>query len=249
MPHEQHLIMGEEASPEEIVFAAQRAGCHSIAYTYTEPTVFFEYSYDTARLAHNRGLTNIYITDGYMTEEMLEMFCPYLDAANVDLKAFRDETYRRFVGARLQPVLDTLKRMKRLGIWLEVTTLVILGVNDDPEELRDAADFVAKELGPDTPWHISRFFPAYKMQDVPLTPMDTLRRAYEIGLAAGLHYVYVGNIPGEGEDTICHRCGQLLIRRFGFSVIENYVCDSCCPHCGAPVAGIGMSQELSCRRC
>lgn len=249
MPREQHLIMGEEASPGEIVFAAQRAGCHSIAYTYTEPTVFFEYSYDIARLAHQIGLANIYITAGYMTEEMLDKFHPYLDAANVDLKAFRDETYRRFVGARLQPVLDTLKTMKRLGIWLEVTTLVIPGVNDDPEELRDAADFVAKELGPATPWHISRFFPAYKMQDVPLTPMDTLRRAYEIGLAAGLHYVYVGNIPGEGEDTVCHRCGQLLIRRFGFSVIENCISNGRCPHCGAPVAGIGMSQELSHQRC
>jgi len=245
MPREQHLIMGEEASPKEIVFAAQRLGCHSIAYTYTEPTVFFEYSYDIARLAHDVGLADVYITDGYMTEEMLEMFCPYLDAANVDLKAFRDETYRRLVGARLQPVLDTLKTMKRLGIWLEVTTLVIPGVNDDPEELRDVADFVVKELGPNTPWHISRFFPAYKMQDVPLTPLETLRQAREIGLEAGLHYVYVGNIPGEGEDTICYHCGQLLIRRFGFSGIENYVRDGSCPRCGMPVAGVGMSQELS----
>jgi pyruvate formate lyase activating enzyme len=249
MPREQHLIMGEEASPEEIVSAAQRFGCRSIAYTYTEPTVFFEYSYDIARLAHEVGLANIYISDGYMTEEMLEMFRPYLDAANVDLKAFRDETYRRFVGARLQPVLDTLKTMKRLGIWLEVTTLVIPGINDDAEELQDAADFIAKELGPDTPWHISRFFPAYKMQDVPPTPLETLRGAYEIGMEAGLRYVYVGNVPGDGEDTSCHRCGRLLIRRSGFSVIANNVRGGRCPYCGMPVAGVGMSQELSHRQC
>ena len=161
MPREQHLVMGERASPEQIVSVARKAGSHSIAYTYTEPTIFFEYAYNTACLAHEAGLANVYVTNGYMTEEMLEIFHPCLDAANVDLKAFRDETYRRYVGARLQPVLDAMKVMKRLGIWLEVTTLVIPGINDDPAELRDAARFVAQELGVETPWHISRFFPAY----------------------------------------------------------------------------------------
>ena len=161
MPREQHLVMGERASPEQIVSVARKAGSHSIAYTYTEPTIFFEYAYNTACLAHEAGLANVYVTNGYMTEEMLEIFHPCLDAANVDLKAFRDETYRRYVGARLQPVLDAMKVMKRLGIWLEVTTLVIPGINDDPAELRDAARFVAHELGVETPWHISRFFPAY----------------------------------------------------------------------------------------
>lgn len=240
MPRERHLIMGQEASPEQIVAAAKHAGCRSIAYTYTEPTVFFEYAYDTACLAHEAGLANIYVTNGYMAEEMLETFDPYLDAANVDLKAFRDETYRKYVGAHLQPVLDAMKAMKRLGIWLEVTTLVIPGINDDDGELKDAADFVATELGPDTPWHISRFFPAYKMTDVPPTPIETLQRAREIGLEAGLCYVYVGNVPDE-ENTTCHKCGRLLIRRVGFHVVENHVSDGRCPYCGAPVAGVGMA--------
>lgn len=242
MPREQHLISGRESSPEQIVAAAQRAGCRSIAYTYTEPTIFFEYAYDTARLAHDAGLANLYVTNGYMTAEMLETFHPYLDAANVDLKAFRDDTYRRYVGARLQPVLDNLKHLKALGIWLEVTTLVIPGINDDSEELRDVTDFVAEELGVDTPWHISRFFPAYKMTDVQPTPTATLHKAREIGLQAGLRYVYVGNVPDE-ERTFCHHCGRLLIRRARYRILENHVQpDGTCPACGTPVAGVGMAN-------
>ena len=240
MVHDRHFIMGEEASLEQVVAAAQKADCRSIAYTYTEPTIFFEYAYDTARLAHEAGLANLYITNGYMTEEMLETFQPYLDAANVDLKAFRDKTYRKYVGARLQPVLDTMKLMKRLGIWLEVTTLVIPGINDDEGELKDVVDFVANELGVDTPWHISRFFPAYKMTDVSPTPVETLNRAREIGLEAGLRYVYVGNVPGEA-NTVCHKCGQILIRRLGYRILENRVQpNGRCPNCGMPVAGVGM---------
>ena len=268
MVRERHLtfpMLGEKASPEQIVTAAQRAGCRSIAYTYTEPTVFFEYAYDTARLAHEAGLANVYVTDGYMTGEMLETFNPphpprsggehtsprpprsggehdpYLDAANVDLKAFRDETYRKYVGARLQPVLDSLKVMKRLSVWVEVTTLVVPGINDDPAELRDAAQFVAQELGVETPWHISRFYPAYEMTDVPPTPVTTLQMARETGLEAGLRYVYVGNVPGEA-NTFCHACGCLLIRRSGYWILENHVQpDGSCPDCGTPVAGVGMA--------
>jgi pyruvate formate lyase activating enzyme len=240
MPRDRHLILGREASSEQIVANAQRTGCRSLAYTYTEPTIFFEYAYDTARLAHAVGLANIFVTNGYMTPEMLDTFQPYLDAANVDLKAFRDETYRRYVGVRLQPVLDSLKRMKELGIWLEVTTLVIPGINDDPAELRDTAQFVCSELGPETPWHLSRFFPAYKMTDVPPTPTATLQRAQEIGLEAGLHYVYLGNVPTK-EDTLCHYCGQLLIRRAGYKILENHVqSNGHCPACGRPMEGIGM---------
>ena len=240
MPREQHLIAGRALTPEQIVAEAVRTGSRSVAYTYTEPTIFFEYAYDTARLAHAAGLANIYVTNGYMTRQMLETFHPYLDAANVDLKAFREKTYHRYVGAGLRPILDNMKTMKRLGIWLEVTTLVIPGINDDPAELRDAARFVAQELGVDTPWHISRFFPAYKMTDRPPTPVETLQRAREIGLAEGLRYVYVGNVAGE-SDTLCHHCGELLIRRRDYWIVQNRVRDGKCPACGTPVAGVGMN--------
>jgi len=249
MVRERHLVMGQEARPEEIVAAAREAGCRSIAYTYTEPTVFFEYTYDIARLAHESGdgsgLANVYVTNGYMTGDMLDLFSPYLDAANVDLKAFRDETYRTYAGARLQPVLDSLIAMKRLGVWVEVTTLVIPGINDDPAELEDAARFVAEELGVETPWQISRFFPAYEMTDVPPTPVSTLQRAREIGLEAGLRYVYVGNVTGE-TVTVCHECGQVLIRRSGYWILEHHVQpDGSCPDCGTPVAGVGMGRRKS----
>ncbi len=240
MPRETGLIVGESASPEEVVAGAKRAGCRSIAYTYTEPTIFFEYAYHTAKLAHQEGLANIYVTNGFMTDEMLEMFEPYLDAANVDLKAFRDETYRRYVGGRLQPILDSLKKMKELGIWVEVTTLVIPDINDSEEELRDAACFVAQELGPETPWHISRFHPGYHMRHVPPTPVATLRRALEIGQEEGLRYTFVGNVPGEA-NTDCHACGELLIRRSGYRILANHVAPGqVCPNCGTPVAGVGM---------
>ncbi len=244
MPREQGLVDGREAPPEQIVAAAQEAGCRSIAYTYTEPTIFFEYTYDTARLAHDADIANLYVTNGYMTAEMLDTLHPYLDAANVDLKAFRDETYRRYVGARLQPVSDSLKRMKALGIWLEVTTLVIPGINDDSAELRDVTGFIADELGVDTPWHISRFFPAYKTTDVPRTPMATLQQARDIGQEAGLRYVYVGNVRGE-ESTLCHGCGRPLIRRAGHRILEDHVQpDGSCPDCGTPVAGVGMPVQV-----
>jgi pyruvate formate lyase activating enzyme len=240
MVREQDLIAGDEVAPQEIVAAARRTGCRSVAYTYTEPTIFFEYAYDVARLAHDAGLANVFVTNGYMTEEMLEAFDPYLDAANVDLKAFRDETYREYVGARLQPVLDSLKAMKQLGIWVEVTTLIIPGVNDEPHELRDAARFVAQELGPETPWHISRFFPAYRMTDVGPTPVVTLQKAEEIGREEGLRYIYAGNVGGE-SSTVCHECGRELIRRSGYSIVQNRIQqDGRCPSCNTIVAGVGM---------
>ncbi|MGD8489522.1 MAG: AmmeMemoRadiSam system radical SAM enzyme [Anaerolineae bacterium] len=240
-PREEHFLLGEAIGPEQIVAAAQRAGCRSIAYTYTEPTIFFEYTYDTARAARDAGLANVYVTNGYMTGEMLEKMHPYLDAANVDLKGFRDQVYRRYAGARLQPVLDSLKTMKQLGIWFEVTTLVIPGVNDGSQELQEAARFIAGELGPETPWHISRFTPTYQMVDVPPTAVSTLLRAQEIGRKAGLRYVYVGNVPGEA-NTICHVCGQLLIRRRVYQMVTNYITpDGRCPECGTPVAGREMA--------
>jgi pyruvate formate lyase activating enzyme len=237
-------IHGDEMSPQQIVGDARAYGCRSVAYTYTEPTVFFEFAFDTAVRAHAAGMANVFVTNGYMSEEMLSAFRPYVDAANVDLKAFRDATYRRYVGARLQPVLDSLEAMKRLGVWLEVTTLVVPGLNDSLAELRDATTFIAEKLGPETPWHISRFFPAYRMTDRPATPLETLRRAREIGWEAGLRYVYIGNVAeAGGEDTTCPGCHRVLIRRSGFGPIANHVQEQRCPDCGRWIAGVGMNGE------
>jgi pyruvate formate lyase activating enzyme len=243
IPRDWDVVPGDKATPEEIVADTQRSGCRSIAYTYTEPTVFFEYAYETARLARESGIANVFVTNGYMSQVALETLHPLLDAANVDLKAFRDETYRKYVGARLEPVLNSMRTLNRLGVWLEVTTLVIPGINNAPEELRDAARFVAEELGAGTPWHISRFFPAHGMIDVPPTPVSTLEDAREIGRDAGLRYVYLGNV-GREASTYCHACDELLIRRSQFGIAGNRVGpESCCPKCGISVAGIGMASS------
>jgi pyruvate formate lyase activating enzyme len=248
MPRDRDEIRGHPAEPAQVIRAAQRYGSRSVAYTYTEPTIFFEYSYDIARLAHAAGIASVYVTNGYMTREMLELFQgladshePWLDAANVDLKAFRDETYRRVCGARLQPVLDSLKSMKELGIWVEVTTLVVPGLNDSDGELGDIARFIAEELGVETPWHVSRFHPDYKMHDRGPTPSATLRRAYELGREVGLRYVYVGNLPGAHlEDTNCPSCGRVAIGRWGFQIAERRTRDGACVACGAQIDGVGI---------
>lgn len=236
MPREWGKIAGSDIQPDEIVSSAYHSGSRSIAYTYTEPTIFFEYAYDIARIAHDKGLANIFVTNGYMTPEMLDYFHPYLDAANVDLKAFREKTYHRLVGAGLSPILDSMKKMKQQGVWLEVTTLVIPDVNDDSSELREAAQFIAAELGEDVPWHLSRFFPSYQMTDRPPTPVLTLQKAYDIGKEAGLQFVYLGNVAGE-SNTNCSNCGALLISRQGYWIKENNLHDSTCPSCGSAVAG------------
>jgi len=239
MPREKGLIVGEKASPQEIVNSALRSGCRSIAYTYTEPTIFSEYAYDTAKLAHEAGLANIFVSNGYMTREMLETFQPYLDAANVDLKAFSDKTYRKHIGARLQPVLDSLVNMKELGIWLEVTTLVVPGINDSPDELREAAGFISNKLGRGTPWHISAFHASYKMADVPRTSIAILRQARQIGREEGLDYIYIGNVAEEAaQDTLCPSCGTILVGRRSYFVTGQRVEENRCPQCGITIAGV-----------
>ncbi|MBW8010651.1 MAG: AmmeMemoRadiSam system radical SAM enzyme [Chloroflexi bacterium] len=237
MPRQGDLILGNEATPEQLAATAQSTGCRSIAYTYSEPTIFFEYAYQTARRARELQVSNIYVTNGYMTTAMLETFQPYLDAANVDLKAFRKKTYHRYAKGGLQTVLDSMRTMKKLGIWLEVTTLVIPGLNDDPLEMQDIAQFIAQELDVETPWHLSRFFPSYKMSDRPATPIETLRTAQEIGQDAGLKYVYLGNVAGE-SNTHCPNCRHLLIRRKGYWITENNIQDGNCPECGTAIAGV-----------
>jgi pyruvate formate lyase activating enzyme len=234
------IIMGDTVTPQELVDAAEKAGCRSISYTYTEPTVFFELAYDTAKIAFERRIRNVFVTNGYMTAEALEMINPYLDAANVDLKAFTNKYYKELCGARLKHVQKTLKRMKSLGIFVEVTTLIVPGLNDDRAELKDLADFVAHDLGTETPWHISRFHPTYKLTDRAPTPVKTLAMAREIGLAAGLKYVYTGNVPGnEGENTFCYRCGERVIERWGFQVAKlRSIKDGRCIQCGAGIDGV-----------
>ncbi|MHB0856466.1 MAG: AmmeMemoRadiSam system radical SAM enzyme [Anaerolineae bacterium] len=246
LPRDHGGIAGHFLSPQAVVADAERNACRSIAYTYTEPTIFFEYAYDTGRLAHAAGVANVYVSNGYMTSEMLDLAAPVgepplIDAANIDLKAFRDSFYRRACGASLQPVLDSLVRLRERGVWLEVTTLIIPGLNDSDEELRDIAGFLVDKLGADTPWHVSRFHPTYKLTDRPPTPPTTVMRARNIGLEAGLRYVYVGNIPGsDGENTSCPGCGRIVIQRMGFRVLHNDAQGGTCRHCGTPLAGVGL---------
>jgi pyruvate formate lyase activating enzyme len=240
----QGLIIGNPRSPEEIVAAALSAGCRSIAYTYTEPTIFFEFAYDTAKLSQKAGLKNVFVTNGYMSSEALHRIHPYLDAANVDLKAFSEDFYKTYCGAKLSAVKETLVLMKRLGILVEVTTLLIPGLNTDSGELKQLAAFIAGSLGTDTPWHISRFHPTYRLTDRPPTPVDTLIKARKIGIEAGLKYVYMGNVPGEnGENTSCPACGKNLIDRWGFRVKKNRIKNGACPACGHVIVGIDMDSR------
>ena len=233
------MIVGDVSSPADVVLEAMKGKCKTIAYTYTEPTVFFEFAYDTAKLAHEKGIQNVFVTNGYMTEDALEMIHPYLDGANVDLKAFTEDFYKTYCQARLGPVKETLKRMKSLGIFVEVTTLLIPGLNDDRKELEALAAFLSDSLGVETPWHISRFHPTYRLTDRPATPVKTLEMARNIGMAAGLRYVYTGNVPGDpGEKTFCAGCGEILIDRWGFYVQKNRITRGMCPKCGAAVDGV-----------
>jgi pyruvate formate lyase activating enzyme len=238
MPRSTLMITGEDTAPATIVERAKKSACNTIAYTYTEPTVYLETAMETAKIACREGLKNVFVTNGFMTPEAIAMMAPYLAAANVDLKSFRDEFYKKQCGARLTPVLESLKKMKELGVWVEITTLLIPGLNDSLEELKDIAAFISS-LGLETPWHISRFHPQYKMLKAPSTPVSSLHRACHIGKEAGLKYVYSGNVPGdEGENTCCADCGKLLISRYGYRIIDNNLSEGSCPYCGKKLEGI-----------
>lgn len=243
-PKEYHNhIIGQPLSPEDAVALALQHGCKSIAYTYNEPVVFFEYTYDTARLAHAAGLKNIYVTSGYETHKAIDTIEPYLDGMNIDIKAYSQSFYKDICGVSLKPVLDTIEYAHKKGIWIETTTLLIPGLNDSDEEIRKIAAFQAS-IDPSMPWHISAFHPTYKMTDRPRTPESTLRRAYEIGTEAGLKYIYVGNIDDRSrESTYCPTCHKLLIERHGH--IGQYVTNSLkhgnlCPYCATSIDGIWM---------
>lgn len=238
-PREHPDIPGEDMTPEEVVGEAEKAECISISYTYTEPTIFLEFAYDCARLAHEKGIKNVFVSNGYTSPEATRLMAPYLDGNNIDLKG-DDNFYKRIVGAKLQPVLDTIKLMKELGVWVEVTTLIIPGHNDSEDFLKWAAGFI-ESIDPAMPWHVTQFYPTYRLVDKPRTPVSILRKARQMGLEAGLKYVYEGNIPGEGgENTYCTSCGQLLIERYGFTLMSVNMKDSKCLKCGAQIDGIGM---------
>jgi len=230
-------IPGREMTPKEIVDLAVAEQCRSISYTYTEPTIFFEFAFDSARLAHERGIKNVFVSNGYTGPEATRMIAPYLTANNIDLKG-SDIFYRDICGARLKPVQDTISLMKELGVWVEVTTLIIPGLNDSEKDLGEIAAFLVS-VDPSIPWHVSAFHPTYKLVDKPGTSVESLRKAVAIGYGAGLRYVYEGNVPGENwENTYCHTCRELLINRVGFRVVGNVLKEAKCPKCSSVIEGI-----------
>jgi pyruvate formate lyase activating enzyme len=237
-PREIGSVMGEMVSPEDLVAISMEKDCRSISYTYTEPTIFFEYALDSSRLAADRGIKNVFVTNGYMTPEATELLIPFLHAANVDFKTSDGKTYNRIMGANQSVVMESIRVLKEAGVWIEVTTLIIPGMNDDPGGLKSIAEYIYS-LDPGIPWHVSRFHPRYRMMDRAVTPVETLQIAMEIGKEVGLRHVYCGNVPGEsGESTYCSNCGKLLIERWGFSVRKNNLKGDSCPDCDTGIDGV-----------
>jgi pyruvate formate lyase activating enzyme len=234
-------LPGKSATVEEIVEAAIRTHSRSISYTYTEPTIYFEYAHDIAQKAKERGIGNVFVSNGYISPEAIKEISPYLDAINIDLKNFNDNTYKKINGGRLKPVLDAVVTYKEQGVWVEVTTLIVPGMNDSEKEIREIAHFLAG-VDPDLPWHVSRFYPNYKMPDSNPTPMETMKLALRVGKEEGLNFIYSGNVPGwESENTYCPRCGKLLIERLGFQRVQNRIQDNRCPSCQRTIPGLGIS--------
>jgi len=230
-------LVGDAAEAEEVVEDAVQAGCRSVAYTYTEPTIAIEFYLEVMQRAREAGIANVWVSNGFFSRDAADRLLPFLDAINIDLKGITDEFYHRVVGGSVRPVLDSIERVHREGVWVEVTTLLIPGQNDADEELRWTAEAIAG-ISPSIPWHLSRFFPAFRLMQHPPTPVETLERARRIGRDVGLHYVYLGNVPGEGEETHCPSCGAVVVRRAGYFVWENRLSGGTCPSCGAPVDGV-----------
>ncbi len=241
MPEDQDRIVGDNISPADIARTAAEQGCRTIAFTYTEPTIFYELARDTMYEANAMGLKNVFVTNGYMSRDMLDDCRGLLHAANVDLKAFHDDFYRTYCKARLEGVLDSLRYMAELGIWLEITTLLIPTLNDTPAELRSMAQWIKTELGAGVPWHVSRFHPQYREKGLPPTDEEFVRSVRQIGIDAGLHYVYTGNVRWEpGGHTLCPGCTEKLIDRTGYVIRDNRITEGKCPNCGRHVEGLEM---------
>ena len=227
----------EYFAPQHIVEMALKYECASIAYTYNEPTIFYPYAKDIAILAHEKGIKNIFVTNGFESSEVIDDMVGIIDAANVDLKSFNHDYYKKELGGGLEAILENLKHFKRNGIWVEVTTLIVPTKNDSDAELTSIASFIAKELGEETPWHISAFHPDYHEQGLPATSLETLKRAEAIGQKAGLKHIYIGNV-GLENPTKCAKCHTVLIKRHRFEVTENYLVEGCCPNCKTKLVGV-----------
>ena len=236
-------IEGSAYTPKQIVQAAIDANCASIACTYTEPTIFMELCADTGRRARRKGLKNVFVSNGFMTPEAIDFAADWLDAINIDLKAFTEDFYKELCRGHLQPVLDSIRYIaKHTSIWMELTTLIIPGKNDSDKELTAIAEFIANEASLDVPWHISRFYPQYKMTEALPTHSATLQRAYDIGRQAGLRYIYIGNMPGmAAESTRCYQCGASLIERVGYQITKKNLNENRCPKCQTQIAGVGLA--------
>ncbi|MFB0522360.1 MAG: AmmeMemoRadiSam system radical SAM enzyme [Candidatus Bathyarchaeia archaeon] len=233
-------IKGSDFPPEKVVEATKENGCHGISYTYTEPTIFFEYAYDTAILAHKEGIFNTFVTNGYMTPEAVRVIAPYLDAATVDFKgAGEPEFCKEFCSVlSVEPIYEALKEMKKEGIHVEITNLVVPKIGDSLDRIRELAEWVRDNLGKDTAFHLLRFHPNYQTTDIPSTSRKTLEEACDVAKEVGLHYVYMGNVPGHRcENTYCPGCGELLVKRFSFDVVKwSLTEDMRCPECGETIA-------------
>ncbi len=227
-------VYGEALSPESVVKICKDKNLKIIAYTYSEPTIAFEYYLEIMKLAKKYSIKNVFITNGYINPEPLKVLSEYLDAVNVDLKSFSDDFYKKLTGGRLKPVLEAIKLYHKLGVWIEITTLVIPGKNED--DLEEIAKFIAG-ISKNIPWHISRFYPHFMMKDTPETPFDLLKKAYDFGKDYGLKYVYIGNVLSEYENTLCPSCNNVVIERIGFEV-KNFLKDDKCPFCGKKIDGI-----------
>jgi len=237
--HPPEELQSDDTPPEAIVGASIQQGAQSIAYTYSEPMVFYEYMLDTARLARRAGLRNAVISAGYVNTQPLRELCRTVDAVKIDLKGNNEDFYREVCGGTLEPVLAAIRTIHEMGVHLEIVNLVVPGLNDDPTELRALVDWVLDTAGPDVPLHFSRFHPDYQLMNLPPTPVETLGAARQAALDAGLHYVYLGNVPGhEGNHTYCPACGQMIIQRAGMATTAFYLVDGRCGYCGAPIAGV-----------